>query len=207
MTQEAEAGTLTKLDNNSLYSKVYEIKLLLSYNNNLFFTSPKQVEDYYQNLRVMGLSSPKIIACIFWWIQNKVASMHTFMDEMQIPEPTAYGIRKKLEKAGLLEYIKSIPRGSRRRGPKSKLYGVPGEWAPEDVVKALEKQLDRDPKYRKVVNKLTQLIMDEYLEPDGEASEKKYRTLVKRHASGFGYLELLDEVAQSLHKKGVPVWR
>lgn len=87
------------------------------------------------------------------------------------------------------------------------IFAVRG-YRPEDVVGALHRaSAGRSPVYSEV-RKVTQLIMEEYLEPRGlkEISRREILSETRAYCKGFYSGDVARLVAQELSQTGVKVW-
>ena len=94
------------------------------------------------------------------------------------------------------------------RGRPYSLYAIKG-YRPEDIVEALQRaSKKRTPAYSEVRN-ITQLILEEYLEPRG-LSEISFREIVavsRERCKGFYSGDIARLVVKELSGEGIKVWR
>jgi DNA-binding transcriptional ArsR family regulator len=120
--------------------------------------------------------------------------------------PTVYRTLARFETLGIIESVTSSRAIKGKPGPRVVLYGLRGEWSPEDILQAGFKLESLRVPGMALVTAGTQMILDEYSHSDGvkfsEIIEK-----IKPLSSGYNVMDISQLVAKGLTAKGLKVWR
>lgn len=120
--------------------------------------------------------------------------------------PTVYRTLARFEALGIIEPVTSSRAIKGKPGPRVILYGLRGEWSPEDILQAGFKLESLRVPGMALVTTGTQMILDEYGHRDGvkfsEIIEK-----IKPLSSGYNVMDISQLVAKGLTSKGMKVWR
>ena len=125
--------------------------------------------------------------------------------DLGVPQASVYRELNALLDLGLVERV--LPHRDGVGRPYS-IYAIKG-YAPDDIVEALERSSRlRIPAYSSV-QRVKQLIMEEYLEPRGvkEISLKDIIRESRSRCRGFYSWDIAMLVAKDLSREGVKVWR
>ena len=124
--------------------------------------------------------------------------------DLELPMTSVYRELNRLVRLGLVERVMPLRDGV---GRPYTIYAVQG-YRPEDVVEALHRAAaGRSPVYSQVRN-VTQLILEDYLEPRG-LSEISWREILcetRAYCKGFYSGDVARLVARELSQVGVKVW-
>ena len=120
---------------------------------------------------------------------------------------SVYRTLSAFEKMGIIERLTKARNMKGKPGPRAWLYGLAGEWNPEDVIQAgFKLESLRVPGMALVVNG-TQMILDEYgFRPDG-VSFSAIQERVRPLCGGYNSFDIADRVARAVSQKGLKVWR
>lgn len=124
--------------------------------------------------------------------------------ELELPMASVYRELNSLMGLGLVERV--MPRRDGVGRPYS-IYAVKG-YRPEDVVEALHRAAaGRSPVYSQV-HDVTQLILEDYLEPRGlkDISWREILCETRAYCKGFHSVDVARLVARKLSQVGVKVW-
>lgn len=124
--------------------------------------------------------------------------------DLELPMTSVYRELNSLVGLGLVERV--MPRRDGVGRPYT-IYAVKG-YRPEDVVEALHRAAaGRSPVYSQVRN-VTQLILEDYLEPRGlsEISWREILSETRAYCKGFYSGDVARLVARELSQVGVKVW-
>ena len=124
--------------------------------------------------------------------------------ELELPETSVYRELNRLVDLGLVEKV--LPHSEGIGRPYS-IYAVKG-YQPEDVVDALHRAAAcRSPAYSQV-RRVSQLILDDYMEPRGlrEISWREVLVETRAYCKGFYSGDIARMVARELSLAGVKVW-
>ena len=156
---------LLQNESNSIYNKVNGIKLLLLFYNN-FACLPDSWTDELLSFHEKIVRSKATSRTLIFLCRFKAATMATLMRSLpEIPEATLYRTLKDLMRMGLV--VTPVRGGTsrhRRGGPRPRIYAILG-YEPENIAKARERDVLSQMPQGVSVERLTQLIMEEYVEP------------------------------------------
>ena len=191
---------LSQNDTNSIYNKVNGIKLLLSFYNN-FACLPDSWTDELLSFHEKIVRSKATSRTLIFLCRFKAATMATLMRSLpEIPEVTLYRTLKDLIRMGLV--ITPVRGGTsrhRKGGPRPRIYAILG-YEPENIAKARERDALSQMPQGVSVERLTQLIMEEYVEPQKPTfvEIKWLRNYLKEKARDYYSNDLLELVVYRL---------
>lgn len=191
---------LLQNDSNSIYNKVNGIKLLLSFYNN-FACLPDSWTDELLSFHEKIVKSKATSRVLIFLCRFKAATMATLMRSLpEIPEPTLYRTLKDLIRMGLV--IAPVRGGTsrhRKGGPRPRIYAILG-YEPENIAKARERDVLSQMPQGVSVERLTQLIMEEYVEPQKPmfVEIKWLRNYLREKARDYYSKDLLELVVYRL---------
>jgi len=184
-------------------------QLLLYCYNNYGICSASSVELFFRKYK--KIFDPNALAVAFYVRQHNMVTANFIEEDLELAEATVYVILKKLCKLGIIKKGRTITRRNGTGvlgGPRPRTY-VWGEVTPEDVIKCRERHFKDSKPGIKEASRITQLIIEEYCEPnhENEIQFSKIMDFAKEHAPGFHPLPIAEEVAFNLHKLEVKIWR
>jgi len=158
-------------------------------------------------------SSKKTTDLLLYSLRRRAFTAMTCQNEMDdMAEATFYRCVKRLLAEKFLVKVMKVPRATRGRrgrgGPKPIVYAVP-DYDPDEIAKAMQiHRRFKSPKFREA-HKVTQLILDEYIDMETKNPEIKYMEIMEILKSRLSSVQpdLADLVAQDLNERGVKVWR
>uniref|UniRef100_A0A6M3M3P1 Putative transcriptional regulator n=1 Tax=viral metagenome TaxID=1070528 RepID=A0A6M3M3P1_9ZZZZ len=191
------------------YNKM-DINYLLSYGERC---PPNPVEkmkellSYFENI-VTSKNRKKIY---LYLLEKQASTPQCVVADLGLPEQSVYRELKHLTGKGILEYAVK-PRHQRKTSGK-----VPGIISFPNCDKSYIQEAIKRDKIRKhpkskLVQRLTQLILEEYF-ADLHEKEIYYTSIVgfvKQECKGFAFKDIMafsDEIAETLHFKEITVWR
>ncbi len=187
--------------------KVLELVVKFYFNNSLL--PPEYEEELFNCLKTIFRSNC-MIDLLRFFSRYKAATFRTLEHFFpQYSKQQLYNALNRLINLGLVKVpIKGVPR-RRRGGPIPRIYAIIG-YEPEDISRAREMDMNMNIPGLPNVERLTQLILEEYFEPKKtrDISIEEVRYILRRYASDYYSRDLVELVIYRLekihHKR---VWR
>lgn len=194
-------------ENNSPDQISIRNKLLLSYYNNILVLEEVEGEELFSSLESI-LKSKATHKVLKFLCLYKAATVRTIQKVLsEIPPPTVYNALKRLWDMGLVTKVKGKPYKRIMGGPRPRVYAILG-YETDDIAKAWERDflsfLPKDVD----VERVTQILIDDYMEPRNDISLIDAGRYLKYIAKDYYSKELREMVIYRLEKvHNKKVWR
>jgi len=200
--KQEQNGLLSQDENNPLYYKNIENKLLLSFGDN---NAEIRRRDALLILSFFGsnITSRQTLDGAIFFLKNGAGTARD-LQTIGIPEATAYRMIKNLRSLGFIEpYTKLTFRG-KRGGPRPVLYAINGATAKE-ITQAADRYLRQSSRSYVFVDQVYQLTLN-HIEDQGIQYRKIFNVAKSAGCRGFKYQDVADIVAQRHQQEGIKVW-
>ena len=182
--------------------------------NEILFTSV--VNNSQTPLRVLeqfftwveSISASEIRKKIFiYFLDNKASTVPVLIKTLDVCYKSAYREVNILESKGILEKIINAKYIKKKTGRSPAIWGLVGQYRPDDVIQAIERHKYRNNKGYKLIEKISQSILDDFVIIDNKIYEKDIESVVRKYCKGFYHADITKQVAVALVKKGIRVIR
>jgi len=147
---------------------------------------------------------------LYYFLDYGAATSTILQERLKLDDSKVYRYIGKLKNLDIIEPAIRMPSERRSRGgPRATVYKVPDADIVQvnDAISLHRKLLS--PKYR-VAEELAQVLLDEYIEPNGlkEITKREILVFVKERKVLFVAGDIAELMARYLqHQRGIKVWR
>lgn len=204
----AQKGTLSVGESVPFYYKLIDLITLSPTDESVLKNPKKIVEELLSFAESVGCS-PSRRAVFGHLLLNHAESASTIKAHTGLPEPSLYRAIAELVELGYIIWAIPTKINWKRKGYSSGIVSLPTA-TPEDLIAAREREITRVKPQVKMVQKVYQLILDEY-EGRDEVNRAQVIQRIKPAFNGFAIKDILTWVDDALElverNKKLKVWR
>ena len=178
--------------------------LFLSYGGKKSRDPEGYLRDFFSFIEKISVSAVR--REIFIHLVSERASCPLLLtQDLGLSQSSVYRELNNLVSMGLVERVVSRRGG---RGRPYTVFAVKG-YAPEDIVRAVERVARLKWPVYSHVKRISQSILEDYLEPNGlnEISWRAILSETRIRSKGFYSVDIANLVAKELSHEGIKVWR
>lgn len=215
-SKSGENKLVSRNETNSLYYILRFIKLVVSFDTTISLKLHKEVDELVSRCATnfdwgsLGsiVSTEDLRMMAFYFLDYGAATSFVLKERLKLGKAKLHRYIKQLKLWGFIEPSIKVRSSLGKKGPRCIVWQTPDATIDQIHDAHLLHQRLKSPKFR-VAEKVAQLILDEYIEPKGikEISYKEILDFVDGKCYRFRKADIAELAAQSLHERGIKVWR
>jgi len=203
---EGSHTTLSPDESPPQYNIIMDLITLLSYDKSVLSNPLKKIEELFSFFE--SVTPSKIRTAIMKYLFRHIAASPTCIrDDLNLPESSVYRELRNLEEWGYIVNPLPTTYNWKRKGYAAGIVALP-IYTPEDLVKAREREVERTQPQAQMVQKVYQLILEEYTDKPELCTRNNILKTVKPKFQGFHVNDIIFWVDRAIEKASqeITIW-